>query len=98
MYTLIMLHLRSNAYRFSPFSAILLSPRATRVSSSPYHSGTTFCFTSHDGNLGTLCEDERIMGLLPSVLDGYAWVLGALSGSVHEKADLSWQLSPFCLR
>ncbi len=30
----------------------------------------------------TLCEDERIMGLLPCVLDGYAWVLGVLAGTV----------------
>jgi hypothetical protein len=35
----------------------------------------------------TLCEDERIMGLLPCVLDGYAWVLGVLAGMVSASAQ-----------
>ncbi len=35
----------------------------------------------------TLCEDARIMGLLPCVLDGYAWVLGVLAGMVSASAQ-----------
>jgi hypothetical protein len=35
----------------------------------------------------TLCEDERIMGLLPCVLDGYAWVLGVLAGMVSASVQ-----------
>ena len=35
----------------------------------------------------TLCEDERIMGLLPCVLDGYAWVLGVLAGMVSASTQ-----------
>ena len=35
----------------------------------------------------TLCEDERIMGLLPCVLDGYAWVLGVLAGTVSASVQ-----------
>ena len=37
--------------------------------------------------MDTLCEDERIMGLLPCVLDGYAWVLGVLAGTVSASAQ-----------
>ena len=36
----------------------------------------------------TLCEDERIMGLLPCVLDGYAWVLGVLAGMVSASVQV----------
>ncbi len=35
----------------------------------------------------TLCEDERIMGLLPCVLDGYAWVLSVLTGMVSASVQ-----------
>ena len=35
----------------------------------------------------TLCEDERIMGLLPCVPGGYAWVLGVLAGMVSASAQ-----------
>jgi hypothetical protein len=35
----------------------------------------------------TLCEDERIMGLLPCVLDGYAWVLGVFAGMVSASVQ-----------
>ena len=34
-----------------------------------------------------MCEEERIMGLLPCVLDGYAWVLGVLAGTVSASVQ-----------